>query len=103
MFGVLGVLHAGPVADGLAFLVSGILLIFEIRNLNKSQVKENNLSVDSDEEIAADKKADNVVITISREYGSGGRYVGKLVAEKLGIKLYDEQILTKLQIKQDFL
>lgn len=36
--------------------MSGILLIFEIRNLNKSQVKENNLSVDSDEEIAADKK-----------------------------------------------
>lgn len=99
MFGVLGVLHAGPVADGLAFLVSGILLIFEIRNLNKSQVKENNLSVDSDEEIAADKKADNVVITISREYGSGGRYVGKLVAEKLGIKLYDEQILTKIADK----
>ena len=28
MFGVLGVLHAGPVADGLAFLVSGILLAF---------------------------------------------------------------------------
>ena len=99
MFGVLGVLHAGPVADGLAFLVSGILLIFEIRNLNKSQVKENNLSVDSDEKIAADKKVDNVVITISREYGSGGRYVGKLVAEKLGIKLYDEQILTKIADK----
>ncbi len=28
----------------------------------------------------------HVVITIAREYASGGRYVGKLVAEKLGIK-----------------
>ena len=29
------------------------------------------------------------VITISREYGSGGRFIGKLVAEKLGISFYD--------------
>ena len=27
----------------------------------------------------------NRVITISREFGSGGRTIGKLVAEKLGI------------------
>ncbi len=33
------------------------------------------------------KIAKNIVITIAREYGSGGRYIGKLVAEKLGIKL----------------
>ena len=35
------------------------------------------------------------VITISREYGSGGRFIGKLVAEKLGINFYDSEILTK--------
>ena len=35
------------------------------------------------------------VITISREYGSGGRFIGKLVAEKLGISFYDSEILTK--------
>ena len=35
------------------------------------------------------------VITISREYGSGGRFIGKLVAEKLGISFYDFEILTK--------
>ena len=34
----------------------------------------------------------NTVITISREYGSGGRDIGKLVAEKLNIPYYDQEI-----------
>lgn len=34
----------------------------------------------------------NTVITISREYGSGGRDIGKLVAEKLIIPYYDQEI-----------
>lgn len=34
------------------------------------------------------------VITIGRQYGSGGRYVGKLLAEKLGIPYYDKEILS---------
>ncbi|MFQ9793425.1 MAG: AAA family ATPase [Acutalibacteraceae bacterium] len=34
----------------------------------------------------------NTVITISREYGSGGRDIGKLVAEKLDIPYYDQEI-----------
>lgn len=38
----------------------------------------------------------NKIITISREYGSGGRYIGKLIAEKLGIKLYDKEFITRL-------
>lgn len=33
------------------------------------------------------------VITIGRQYGSGGRYVGKLLAEKLNIPYYDKEIL----------
>ena len=33
------------------------------------------------------------LITISREYGSGGRVVGKLVAERLGVPLYDKDII----------
>lgn len=35
------------------------------------------------------------VVTISREYGSGGRFIGKLIAEKLGIAFYDSELLTK--------
>ena len=33
------------------------------------------------------------LVTISREYGSGGRIIGKLVAEKLGVPFYDREII----------
>lgn len=37
-----------------------------------------------------DKK---LIITISREYGSGGRIIGRKVAERLGIDFYDGQLI----------
>ena len=36
------------------------------------------------------------IIAISREFGSGGRTIGKLVAEKLGIEFYDKDIIKKV-------
>lgn len=33
------------------------------------------------------------LITISREYGSGGRIIGRLVAEQLGVPFYDMEII----------
>lgn len=33
------------------------------------------------------------IITISREYGSGGRLIGKLIAESLGYDFYDKEII----------
>lgn len=36
------------------------------------------------------------IITISREFGSGGRSIGKAVAEKLEIKYYDKEIIEKI-------
>lgn len=33
------------------------------------------------------------IITISREYGSGGRLIGKLVAENLGYSFFDREII----------
>lgn len=38
----------------------------------------------------------NRVITISREFGSGGRTIGKKVAEKLGIPCYDAELIQKI-------
>ena len=35
----------------------------------------------------------NLVITIAREYGSGGHTVGEMLAKKLGIGFYDKQII----------
>lgn len=35
----------------------------------------------------------NHVITIGRQYGSGGRQIGRLLAEKLGVPYYDKELL----------
>ena len=35
----------------------------------------------------------NLVITIGRQFGSGGRQIGKLLSEKLSIPYYDKEIL----------
>jgi cytidylate kinase len=35
----------------------------------------------------------NIVITIGRECGSGGRKIGKLLADRLGVKFYDKELL----------
>lgn len=37
--------------------------------------------------------SDHLVITIGRECGSGGRHIGKMLAEELGIKCYDKELL----------
>ena len=37
-----------------------------------------------------------MVITIGREFGGGGKYIGQRLAEDLGMKLYDKEILSKV-------
>ena len=37
--------------------------------------------------------AENTVVTIGRQYGSGGREIGKALAESLGYKFYDRDII----------
>ena len=36
---------------------------------------------------------ENYVVTIARQYGSGGRTVGQMLAERLGISYYDKEIV----------
>lgn len=38
----------------------------------------------------------NKIITISREFGSGGREVGKRLADELGMSYYDKEIITEI-------
>ena len=42
------------------------------------------------------------IITISREYGSGGRNIGQLVAEKLGYDFYDNALVDKIAKESGF-
>ena len=39
------------------------------------------------------------IITISREFGSGGRFIGEEVAKKLGIAYYDKNIIGQIAEK----
>ena len=87
--GIYGIAYAGCIADGICFIVALFLLGTEYKNLSnlnytkkeKSIIKSNNY------------KGKHIVITISREYASGGRYVGKLLSEKLGINFYDKELI----------
>lgn len=44
----------------------------------------------------------NHIITVSREFGSGGRTVGKKVAEQLGIPCYDSELIQKIAEESGF-
>lgn len=89
--GIYGVLYAGCIADIICFIITIFILKSEYKKLGikekydtYTEIHEGNLTY----------KGHHIVITISREYGSGGRFVGKLVAEKLGISFYDKELIS---------
>ena len=43
----------------------------------------------------------NIVITIEREYGSGGKYIGVEVAKRLDYKFYDKELLNEIYENND--
>ena len=42
------------------------------------------------------------IITISREFGSGGRTIGRMVAERLGIPFYDKELVDQIAVESGF-
>ncbi|KXL51867.1 cytidylate kinase [Anaerotignum neopropionicum] len=44
----------------------------------------------------------HLIVTISRQYGSGGRFVGELLAKRLGIPFYDNELITLAAEKTGF-
>lgn len=88
--GIYGVLYAGCIADILCFIITIFILKSEYKKLGVVP-SENN---ESDENENLSYKGKHIVITISREYGSGGRFVGKIVAEKLGVPFYDKELIS---------
>ena len=42
------------------------------------------------------------IITISREFGSGGRTIARRVAEELGIPFYDKEIVDQISLESGF-
>ena len=51
------------------------------------------------EEVVSVKKN---IITVSREFGSGGRTIGKTVAERLGVPCYDKELVKHVALESGF-
>lgn len=84
--GVDGILFAAPIADFIAMAIATTLTILYMKSLNKN---ENNI----DEVAIIKQSTPGVIITIAREHGSGGKQIGKLIAEKLNIPFYCKEIM----------
>lgn len=69
--------------------------------------KDERMAISKEEELArSEGKSVPFVITIAREYGSGGRELGRLLANRLGVGFYDRDIIDatakELGYTQDF-
>ena len=42
------------------------------------------------------------IITVSREFGSGGRTIGKTVAQRLSIPYYDKELVKQVALESGF-
>lgn len=105
LFGVTGILFAGPVADAIAFVMAIVLLVTQVKKFSKVKAIEGE-TVENSTKLVNNLRIP-VVITLSREYGSGGRYIGRLIADRLGIKLYDKEFIIKVAeetgLSQDYI
>ena len=87
--GIYGVLYAGCISDIICFIITIFILKLEYKNLDNINKKDEIFVENKD----VNYNGKHIVITISREYASGGRFVGKLVANKLNIPFYDKEII----------
>ena len=93
--GIYGVLNAGPIADVITFFIALVIFYSEYRKLS---IKEKPTNLE-DIKVNNTYKGKKVVITISREYGSGGHYVGELLAKRMGINFYDKNLINLISKK----
>lgn len=88
--GLYGALYAAPIADSITFIIVIFIISGEYKKLDKITKKAENKQ---EENVVNNKLSKNVIFTINREYGSGGRYIGTLLGEQLGIKCYDKNLI----------
>lgn len=93
--GIYGVLNAGPIADAITFFIALVIFYSEYRKLS---VKEKPTNLE-DIKVNNTYKGKKIVITISREYGSGGHYVGELLAKRMGLNFYDKNLTNLISKK----
>ena len=87
--GIYGVLYAGLISDIVTFILAIFVFLSEYKNLSHEHVENIIDEVDNKNNYCGK----HIVITIAREYGSGGRFVGRLLADSLGINFYDKELI----------
>ncbi|MCM1404151.1 MAG: MATE family efflux transporter [Prevotella sp.] len=99
LLGLLGNLHimlwAGIIADVGAFIPTIIFVLLEMGKLKRQTRTDIVLP-----KIATQTVGTNLVVTIGREFGSGGKYIGQELAKRLKVNCYDNELIT--QIAADF-
>lgn len=88
--GIYGALYAGCISDSITFVISIFILLSEYKKLKD----DNQDIVVINKNQKADYQGPKIVVTISREYGSGGRYVGKLLADRMHLPFYDKELIS---------
>lgn len=90
--GVYGPLWAAPIADIIGIILSAILVVIFFKKLGKAYNEKEN-------EFVIENSKKGVIITISREHGSKGKYIGELVSKRLNIPYYYKE-MTALAAKE---
>ena len=94
-------LWAGPIADIGAFVVTVLLVSIECLKIKKLLGK--NPEADKTKEQTQEQSkqiSERFVISIGREFGSGGKYIGQELAKRFNIKCYDNELL--LKVSEDY-
>ncbi len=107
-FGITGVWVAVPIAEFIALFIS---IFFFVKYRKKymygksdEQIIENDLN---NSEIKKEKSLDNknikdtknTIITVNRQFGSGGREIAKRLSEELNMPYYDKEILNNILVE----
>lgn len=83
-------------------LIAALLVGMTARFLKRKLVAVENLLLgNTGEETGIQGSTEQVIITISREYGSGGRKIARELAQNLGFAYYDKSIIEKTAQEMD--
>lgn len=84
--GVEGTLWAAPIADLIGIICSIALVIAFFKKLGKENIEVKNVNA------ILKKSHPGVIVTIARQHGSQGKYIGELVAKQLNIPYYYKEM-----------
>lgn len=68
--------------------IINFFLILQLKHANKRMIN-------TDSGMGAASENERFLIVVGRQYGSGGRRIGRMIADKLGISYYDKTLLSK--------